>query len=357
MSYFPESIVPANIKQESADVLGNKYIVSAADYNKHDEEIRAIERLIGIRRANYPCDLTTISGVSQGSGQGGGSCQPAQTVSDILTAITNLVTLLENIRDNAMMVTSGCILKHNGNIFVDPTLGIINFPTDWPKTVLLQDLPDNRVDEEDPLDPIDSIRLNDVSGMQESGYITLINDVSTMNYQTANRVVHLPGYTSLATTNKPYFQQYDINARLGGVSKLSLPDSRVFGLGTNVEFISYAGLDTVNNKILNCQRMAGGSSATGHGAGDLVFKGRCTINIGPLMYKVNHGKTMDAVECVLRSNGGIDLEVRSTDVKPPDYKTQTFYAYVHYQALLVRDLVGIADYDPPLDNGPQGGCQ
>lgn len=358
MSFFPESIVPANIKQESADVLGNKFIVSAADYNKHDEEIRAIERLIGIRRANFPCSLTTVSGVSQGSGTGGGSCQPAETVADIFTAITNLVQLVENIRDNAMLVTSGTIMKHNIVYPTTPTLGVIQFPTDWPITSMVnQDLPDARTDDEIPLDPVPFINLGDVSGMQENGYISMINDVSMMGYQTGNRIVHLPGYTSLATTATPFFAQYNINARIGGVSQLGLPDSRVFGLGTNMEIIAYYGLDTVNNRILNCQRMSLGSSATGHASGDMVFKGRCSINIGPLMYKMNHSKVMDAIECVLRSNGGIDLEVRSTDVKPPDYQTQTQFAYVQYQAMLIRDLLGIPPYAPPLDNGPQGGCQ
>ena len=54
MGYFPESIMPSRLKDESQDVKGNEFVVSAADVNKHDEEIRALQRVIGVRPATFP---------------------------------------------------------------------------------------------------------------------------------------------------------------------------------------------------------------------------------------------------------------------------------------------------------------
>ncbi len=40
MSYFPESLMPIIVKDESADSKGNSVVINAADFNKHSEEIR-----------------------------------------------------------------------------------------------------------------------------------------------------------------------------------------------------------------------------------------------------------------------------------------------------------------------------
>jgi hypothetical protein len=49
MAYFPEQLMPANMKDESQDVRGNHYVACAADHNKIDEEIRSVELYLGIK--------------------------------------------------------------------------------------------------------------------------------------------------------------------------------------------------------------------------------------------------------------------------------------------------------------------
>lgn len=59
MSYFPASIVPADTKNETFDVPGNDSIMNARDYNRLDDEIRAIEGTIGILGST---DIGTVLG-------------------------------------------------------------------------------------------------------------------------------------------------------------------------------------------------------------------------------------------------------------------------------------------------------
>lgn len=353
MPYFPESIVSARMKSESSDVVGNKFIISAADMNRHDEEIRAIEKIIGVRQAKFPTGISTFSGVSGGSGS-----QPCShnVVNDIFSAIENIVDLLQRIRDGAILLTSGVISKYDGPNAFDPKTAKIVFPTHWPMTTLPNGLEDHRVDPDFPLPNLDYIELPNVDDMPDAGYITIINDVSMMSYEAKKRIVHLPGYTSLATTDSPIYNVYDIAARIGGNSKLDLPDTRIFGVDTNVEYISYDGIDTANKRILNCRRSQLGSMATKHAPDDIVFKGIASIKVGPLMYKIFNGKSLDSIECILRSNGNIDLEVRGIDNKPPDYVAQTLYGWVHYSAMLVREIEPIPAYVPPTTNANEDGA-
>jgi hypothetical protein len=326
-------------------------VVAASDYNKHDSEIAAIEQYIGTTSPQFPTGFSSFMGVPQGSS----TTACSGTGTSMQAALNNLVTLLEQIRDDSVYVTSGTVLQYD-NSGTSPYGGKIVWPSDWPMTYLMDTLPDNRQNATDPLPNPSYVTLGDVSNMPTSGYVSIINDVSTMSYQGAssNRIVHIPGYTSLATTSA----QSNIVAAVGGVSQLLLPYARVFGLGTNMEFIYYDGLDTVNNRILNPQRMQLGTSATAHPSPnlvspDLVFKGRASINIAPLMFKVNNGKHIDCLECYLRSDGTVSIDVRNTDVSPPDYATQTQYGYVHYSAILLRDLAQIPLYVPSTN---QGGC-
>ena len=350
MSFFPESIYKPHTKQESADVQGNQYVISASDHNKHDSEIAAIEQFIGASNPQFPTGFSSFKGVPQGSG----TTPCVSPNATMQTALNNLVSLLEQIRDDSVYVTSGCIVQFD-NSGTSPYGGKIVWPSDWPITTLIDALPDSRPDAADPLPNPSYITLTDVSNMPTSGYVSIINDVSPMSYQGAgsNRIVHIPGYTSLATSTQPASAQSNIVAAVKGVPQFSLPFARVFGLSTNMEFIYYNGLDVPNGRILNPQRMQLGSSATAHSSPDLVFKGRASINIAPFAFKVNNGKHIDCLECYLRSDGTVSIGVRNTDTNPPDYVTQTEYGYVHYSAILLRDLVQIPPYVPSAN---QGGC-
>ena len=345
MSFFPESLYKSRTKSESADVQGNQFIIDAASFNKHDGEIAAIEQYIGTTNPQFPTGFSSFKGVPQGSGTT--ACSGASGTS-MQTALNNLVSLLEQIRDDSVYVTSGCILQYD-NSGASPYGGKIMFPSDWPTCLLVDALA------VDPLPNPSYITLTDVSNMPTSGYISIINDVSPMSYQGAgsNRIVHIPGYTSLATSSQPASAQSNIVAAVKGIPQFSLPFARVFGLATNIEFIYYDGLDIPNSRILNPQRMQLGSSATAHSSPDLVFKGRASINISPFVFKVNNGKHIDCLECYLRSDGTVSIDVRNTDTNPPDYGTQSQYGYVHYSAILLRDLTQIPPYVPATS---QGGC-
>jgi hypothetical protein len=144
MSEFPESILPSRLKQESDDVAGNKFVISAQDYNKQEDEIRAIE--LALKR------------------QG-------------IEALTSVVARLKLIRDELVLTSSGTVaVKDSTVVGVD---GKIVFPSTWPITTLVDDIPDATEDDEDDLDYIPELELADVSDMPDEGYISIINDVST----------------------------------------------------------------------------------------------------------------------------------------------------------------------------------
>jgi hypothetical protein len=124
MSYYPESIMPSRLKDGSADVNGNKYIASASDHNKHDEEIRAIEKALGARRPTFPggsaCSaassgfssaigFSSVIGFSASSG-----CYPAPSgcagaTNNLMDALQNIFDQLNEIRNGLVLVTSGTV--------------------------------------------------------------------------------------------------------------------------------------------------------------------------------------------------------------------------------------------------------
>jgi len=158
MSYFPESIMPSRIKQESADVDGNQYIFSATDFNRHDEEIRAIEKVIGVPRLPVPGGPTPDDDCS------------------ILSILVRIAEQLKKIRDDYVLTTSGVIAIKDTSVTVNPQ---IQFPSSWSTTNIatgFSGLIDTTIFDEDKLDTLDFIELDDVTGMPNEGYVTVIND-------------------------------------------------------------------------------------------------------------------------------------------------------------------------------------
>ncbi len=161
MTYFPESILPKRLKQESVDVDGNKFIVSASDFNRHDEEIRAIEKAIGVPKLPVP-----------------GGDAPDDSCS-ILSVLIQVAEQLKSIRDDFVYSTSGVVAIKDPDVSNIDRL--IPFPTSWSVTALVSGfsgLVDSNLKDEDTLDKLDSIILDDVTGMPNEGYVTIINDVS-----------------------------------------------------------------------------------------------------------------------------------------------------------------------------------
>jgi hypothetical protein len=157
MAFFPQSLMPARIKSEAADVDGNRYIMSGDDHNRLDEEIRAIEK--------------ALLGVQTGGGGSSGTIAQCSTL-EVLLAIAQQLQL---IRDTMVDSTSGVVaVKDSGVAGVD---GIIPFPASW-HTTLVSDIPDNTATDEQDLPAIPSVTVTDASGMPNEGFVTIINDVS-----------------------------------------------------------------------------------------------------------------------------------------------------------------------------------
>lgn len=363
MAYFPESVMPNRLKDETQDIKGNKFIVTAADVNKHDEEIRAIERVIGIRRPRTP--VAGFSGTCDASGDAEfvAGCDDADKVdglcpgeapaacendpSDAYAALQNIADALEGIRDDYMLMTSGLVAIRDPSVSgVD---GKIVFPSDWPTATLQTDIPDGTVDEEEDLPDISSIVLSDVSDLpEEGGYITIINDASTILFRSGSRNIRLIGFTSLAESGNPIYTKQDISLETEVTNK-----QRIFGLGTNVEILQYESLDVSTKTLSNVSRKQLGTSSTRHGVGDLVFKGRVSITVSPVNYRLDR-RRIDQVDCVLRSDGSVDLRVRNRDRNQldPDDDDDTTLAWAHYHAVLLRELEPI----PSFDSNSVGNC-
>jgi len=141
--------MPSNLKDETADVRGNASVVSAADFNKHDDEIRAIEKSIGV----LPLDADS---------------PPADPCS-LAGALSALATSLQALRDDLVETASGAVAVMDPAAGAD---GMIPFPAAW-STTLVSDLDDGLT-----LAPID-VTVADVSGMPPEGYVTIVNDMST----------------------------------------------------------------------------------------------------------------------------------------------------------------------------------
>lgn len=355
MAFFPESIMPNRLKDESQDIKGNKFVITATDVNKHDEEIRAIERSIGIRRPRFPA--SGFSGACDANGDFVEGCLDSEKVSgvcpggsppdceierqDILSVMQSLSERLSQIRDDTMFQTSGIVRVRDP--FYPGADGKIVWPTDFPVTTLASDIPDDTVDSEEDLDDLSEVTLDDVSGLPDGGgFITIINDASTLLFRSGSRNLRIIGFTSLATELDPIFDQ----------SEIVMDDSisrrqRILALGTNVEILEYEELDEANNKLLGVSRKQLGTTSTRHAVGDLVFKGRASIMVSPINYKLSD-RRIDQVDCVLRSDGSVDLRVRNRDrnAVDPDDDDDTIISYAHYHAIVLRELEPLPVFDP-----------
>jgi hypothetical protein len=147
--------MPSHLKQESADVPGNKHVISGQDSNKHDDEIRAIQKAIGVHLVD------PLGGPN----------------SDAITALSSVIAKLNSIRDEHVLTASGTVaVKDSSVIGVD---GEIEFPAEWSVATLVDPMPDTELDDEDELDSMTELEISDVSDMPDEGYVSIINDVST----------------------------------------------------------------------------------------------------------------------------------------------------------------------------------
>lgn len=306
MAYFPESLLPSNIKQTSSDVGGNQFIVSASDYNRHDEEIRAIEKFIGTQDSANGCSL--------------------------IESLKSAAQRLQDLRDGIILTTSGVVSVKDAS--VGGTDGIVPFPTSWTTTL------SSGISASTTL-PV--MQLASVSGLPTSGYVSIINDVSLMpiaigrldvskknNYLFGQ--VNAAVYTSLVSTDAPI---YNIQLQNSAITQDAL------ALGSNVEIFYYNGIDVPNKKLLNVTRSQLNSTATRHGTGDVVFKGILSVQVSPFMFRANYATPLGQVSCLLRSNGRVDMSTQQINFGP-----------VGFSGFVDKQLVNNNSY--PLPSGLAG---
>lgn len=387
MSYFPESVMPSRLKDESQDVNGNKYVIGATDANKHDEEIKAIEKVIGVRRPSFPgqCYSAASSGFSTATGfssitgfSAAPGCYPAPSgcagaTNNLMDAIQDIFNQLSLIRSGMVLVTSGTVSCRND--VLGGATGTIVFPTNWPITTLVDYLPNTTVEELAPT-ASNYVTLADVSDMPEIGYITIINDASNLLFYDIPDAQRIPsptnviGPTSMAQEDAANYEGFSGFSGFAGFSGLYYMDDMIAASGSssvipdyaldrltdrisngqsmNVEILFYSGIDVPNNRLLRVRRAHLGSTPTQHAPNDLVFKGRMAIHVSPTLVHCL-GDDISQVECYLRSNGTIRTRAWTCDSFGGTWTEDGHVAYAQYQATLVRTL----DEIPPLRPGEE----
>lgn len=149
------------------------------------------------------------------------------------------------------------------------------------------------------------------------------------------------GYSSICSSDSPI---YDIEKNVHN----SCNKERVFGLGTNMEILFYSGRNVDSGQILNVQRKQLGTTSTRHASGDLVFKGIASIQLAPFAYETTDSTDyIGSIDCVLRSNGRIDMHLRKPNTT--EFLDDAQILYATYQATLVRSI----DPMPPLKIGTE----
>jgi hypothetical protein len=230
MSYFPESIAPSAIKSEAADINGNQYVVSASDYNRNDEEIRAIEKTLGVPNLPVPGETATTNPCS------------------LLDVITAMAEQLKKIRDEIIYTQSGVIAVIDKTI--SPT-ATIPFPTSW-TTTLDDEIPDDSLTDEEELPMIASVTLSSVSGLPTEGYVTIINDMSLVSAP----IAHVEDFEiiSAAKANGKVGKEFNHEVLTSDsnsiVTVTSLPNGLLFLEGTIVGTATSAGETTAKVKAV-----------------------------------------------------------------------------------------------------------
>lgn len=335
MAYFPESIMPERFKCQSDDVDGNPFVVNGKDINKHNDEIIAIETLLGVSKPNFPVGY---SGTSYPSGFSGFSGSPysfssACDKTNILQTLDNALDKIREIRNNMILTTSGvvCVLDPK----VSGEDGNIIFPTNWPTTTLVTALSDDShaYDSVTQLDVLPYVQLANVSDMPETGYISIINEVS-WTWTTVDDMSRLTiEYSRFGTETS------DLQIRRRNIA------------GT-VEVMRYSGIDKVNSRILNVKRRQLGSTSTPHYAGDKVFKGRLSLQISPSLYAYANSYAADSGNLLLYKSIHLEL-LQSGNIKGylglqinNSLYDDSHSIYASYQSQLIRSVDPMDIFDP-----------
>lgn len=358
MAYFPESIMPPRLKDESQDFNSSPFVINARDVNKHDEEIRAIQKFIGV--ATPPTMVNGFSGMGAdvvGGFSSFSSFSPVISFSSacyplsIKQALDLIMDKIREVRDDMVLMDSGVVCVSDPQ--VSNGTGFVSFPSSWENTTMVSIInndnststvmPDDSEldDETSDLATIKGLTVANATGLPESGYLTIINKIEKRTYDEGSIRRDFTAFANFTDTNPTT-----------GSSNIAF---RRRHLGSNVEIIRYSG--KVGNILYNIRRRQFGTSSSPHSAGDLVFKGRLTINVAPFMYVFGEELANDPrqkdIRCYLQSDGKIIFDVGVQDCLsgvPPTcitgFKSTRFASYASYHAILVKNIDTIPIYDP-----------
>jgi len=330
MAYFPEQIMPSNLKDESQDVRGNPHVIGASDHNKIDEEIRAIETYIGVKPSSYSlgfsgqgCGLAGFSAFSSSSYP-----VPSQASSvgstnlDLLNYVSNALNIL---KDETLLVTSGVVAIKDPA--VPGATGMIPWPASWASfmTTLGQDLGDVSISDEEDEEDIAAVQLADVSNLDEIGFVSMINNVYTFETTLGAKDDDFMAYGFSGTT---------LPSENDTAENQSLLYRQLF-MGSNVEMMNYWGYDNSNGTILRVGRKKQGTMSWAHKTGDLVFKGKLFLNVTPLMY-LAPASELNSIDCYVTPTGRICFRTRTYDDTSNTLSENATHLYASYQAVLVR---------------------
>lgn len=206
MTYFPDSVMPKQLKREmAAEVDNDPLIINARDYNIHEREIRAIQQfLIGNRLAL----------VAAGNDPGN-TTPPSTSILDLLQKATNLFQ---------RMTDGGLITRHAG---VCPIGNPIPLPGGSINTVTSTTVSPSAT----------TITLRSTEGFPSSGYVTKFNAVNA---------------TMLCSGGNGVLAQCPI----GSLQYKGFTFGKTM---SNQELIQYTGLS--GNSLTGCTRGVNGTTA------------------------------------------------------------------------------------------------
>lgn len=219
MAYFPTNVMPLTYKQDVSGATASNVLISAEDYNLHDEEIRAIEEYLGKTKGFVGLGLPKpdvpelqVYPVSPGvPGVPGDDGLPDLSNGNILNSVSTIIDIVNNMTGFASQGSSSGYL-HSGQKVIFPEnvhcTGLIGIPGSNDS----------------------SINVQSTDGFPRQGVISILNDV-----QQAHK-----------TSNSSDFSQ----TVSGGVSM--------------VEWVRYS--DKTAQQFLNCERGFAGTSRGPHSA-------------------------------------------------------------------------------------------
>lgn len=221
--------MPITHKADAAGFSGTNNLITADDYNRHDEELRAIEEFLGID-STFP-RLGLAKDPSRDDRAHNGDLASANDEQVLLSANggRNLLKSISRLTDQMNVLVDGGITSSSGE--VQSSQRII-FP-ESSQFCYLAEIPGS-VDS--------SITVNSTAGFPNEGVLTILNDVQQ---------AVVPGATTVTSSSNTGTRRRPVGVTQTTTSRGPLTE-RVSGGVTMTEWIRYNG--KTGNQFLNCER-------------------------------------------------------------------------------------------------------